>query len=73
MVIAADGTTQYNAPELWAAAKAFAAEQNAQGGIKGHPIQVLACNDKNQPNEATKCARQAISEKVAAMVGGSAH
>ncbi|MFF0044682.1 ABC transporter substrate-binding protein, partial [Streptomyces mirabilis] len=37
--------------------------------IKGGPLKVLTCNEKNDPDEAEKCAQQAVSEKVAAVVG----
>lgn len=51
-------------------AKAFAAKVNGEGGIGGRELQVLTCNDKFDPNEAANCAREAVSEKVAAVVGG---
>jgi ABC-type branched-subunit amino acid transport system substrate-binding protein len=43
---------------------------NASGGVNGHPLKLIQCNDENNPNTATSCARQAISDKVAAVVGG---
>ncbi|WP_328429802.1 ABC transporter substrate-binding protein [Streptomyces sp. NBC_00443] len=42
---------------------------NANGGIKGGPLKVLTCNEKNDPDEAEKCAQQAVAEKVVAVVG----
>ncbi|MFI1034750.1 ABC transporter substrate-binding protein [Streptomyces sp. NPDC020951] len=42
---------------------------NANGGIKGGPLKVITCNDKNDPDEAEKCAQQAVAEKVVAVVG----
>ena len=33
-------------------------------------LKLLTCNDENNPNTATACAREAIQEKVAAIVGG---
>jgi hypothetical protein len=47
-----------------------AAALNKKGGINGAQVQVVSCNDKNDGNEAEKCARQAVSEGVAALVGG---
>jgi branched-chain amino acid transport system substrate-binding protein len=39
------------------------AEINASGGIKGHPIEVVACATNGDPNQATTCARQAVDDK----------
>jgi ABC-type branched-subunit amino acid transport system substrate-binding protein len=52
-----------------AGAKSAIRAINADGGINGHPIELIVCNDKNDPNESTKCARQMIDEKVVATVG----
>jgi branched-chain amino acid transport system substrate-binding protein len=43
---------------------------NKAGGVNGHQLQLIVCNDKNDPNTAANCARQAIQEKVVALVGG---
>jgi ABC-type branched-subunit amino acid transport system substrate-binding protein len=43
---------------------------NANGGIHGQQIQVIPCNDMFDPNKAAACARQAVSDHVAALVGG---
>lgn len=71
MVIAPTDNTVFVLPELEVAAKAAARFLNARGGINGHPIDVLYCNDKNDPNLATKCAQQAVTEKVVALVGSA--
>jgi ABC-type branched-subunit amino acid transport system substrate-binding protein len=42
---------------------------NAQGGIKGHPLKWVHCDDKGDPNVAASCANLLISQdKVRAMV-----
>src|SRR5271165_1656681 len=42
---------------------------NANGGIKGHPLQWVHCDDKGDPNVAATCANQLINQdKVSAMV-----
>ena len=42
---------------------------NAQGGIKGHPLQWVHCDDKGDPNVAATCANQLINQqKVRALV-----
>src|ERR1700691_3735235 len=38
MVIAQSGTDQFNTPELWSAADAYAKQLNAAGGINGRPV-----------------------------------
>ncbi len=34
---------------------------NASGGIHGHPLKIVDCNDQGDPNQATQCAQQATS------------
>jgi ABC-type branched-subunit amino acid transport system substrate-binding protein len=42
---------------------------NAHGGIKGHPLQWVHCDDKGDPNVAASCANQLASQnKVRALV-----
>ncbi len=53
-----------------AAAEAAAASINARGGVNGSPIRIEACDDKFNPNTATACARQAVTDDVVAVVGG---
>jgi ABC-type branched-subunit amino acid transport system substrate-binding protein len=45
-------------------------EINAKGGVNGHLLELVTCNDLNEPNAAIDCARQAIKEEVVALVGG---
>lgn len=56
-------------PDQAKGAIAAAKQITAQGGINGHPVEVLECDTNNDPNTATDCGRQAVSEKVAAVVG----
>ncbi|MBG0857113.1 ABC transporter substrate-binding protein [Streptomyces spinoverrucosus] len=56
-------------PGVRATAQAYEKWINANGGIKGAPLKVLTCNEKNDPAEAEKCAQQAVAEKVVAVVG----
>ncbi len=35
---------------------------NARGGIAGHPLQIVVCTDNVDPNAATQCGRQAVSD-----------
>ncbi|MFF3850761.1 ABC transporter substrate-binding protein [Streptomyces sp. NPDC002328] len=56
-------------PGVRLTAQAYEKWINANGGIKGSPLKVLTCNEKNDPDEAEKCAQQAVAEKVVAVVG----
>ncbi len=55
--------------EVVGAAKAAAKNVNDDGGVQGHPIQVITCDTRFEPNGAADCARKAVSEKVTAVVG----
>ncbi|MFE9402063.1 ABC transporter substrate-binding protein [Streptomyces sp. NPDC006530] len=69
MTWAPDGTSATNAPGMPALAKAFARWVNANGGLGGHELTVLTCNDHNTPVGASDCARRAVKEKAVAVVG----
>jgi ABC-type branched-subunit amino acid transport system substrate-binding protein len=57
-------------PGAYNAAVAAADAVNAAGGVSGHMIQIIDCNDNFNPSDAVACARQAVSEHVTALVGG---
>ncbi|MET7425554.1 ABC transporter substrate-binding protein [Dactylosporangium sp. NPDC005555] len=63
-----DETGSAAAPELVDGANAGLAQVNANGGIKGRPIEMTVCKTGNDPNTADNCARQAQSLGVAAVV-----
>lgn len=69
-VMSADKNSIYQFPTIWTMAADFAKMQNAAGGVNGHPIQVITCNDQADPNQAVACAREAVADKVSALVGG---
>lgn len=58
-------------PESVAAAKAAAASLNKTGGIGGHPVQIVPCDDQGQPNMAAQCGREAVSDGVIAATSSS--
>lgn len=43
---------------------------NNAGGINGHEVVVVPCNEGADPNKAADCARKAVEEGVSAVVGG---
>jgi ABC-type branched-subunit amino acid transport system substrate-binding protein len=51
-------------------AEAAADAINKTGGINGHPIQIITCNDNLNVNDAIACAREAIADHVIAYAGG---
>jgi branched-chain amino acid transport system substrate-binding protein len=65
----AQGTSVY--PEDLSAAKAAALAVNKAGGIHGHPIQIIACDDQVNPNDAATCGQNAVNDKVVAVDSGS--
>ncbi|GGY94646.1 lipoprotein [Streptomyces poonensis] len=69
MTWAPEKTAATNKPGMPAMAKAYARWVNAQGGINGHKLRVLTCNDHNDTVGAAKCARRAVDEGVVAVVG----
>jgi ABC-type branched-subunit amino acid transport system substrate-binding protein len=70
-MVAPTGTPAFNENFEIASVKAAVRGFNARGGIDGHPIELVYCNDKGDPNTTASCARQMISEKVSAVVGGA--
>ncbi|MFJ4921042.1 ABC transporter substrate-binding protein [Streptomyces sp. NPDC088725] len=63
------GTSSTNMPGTPAMAKAFAGWVNATGGLGGHKLRVLTCNEHNTPGGAATCAREAVKADVDAVVG----
>lgn len=69
MTWAPDGTRATNMPGMPAMAQAYARSVNAEGGLNGHELRVLTCNEENSPAGASACARRAVRENVIAVVG----
>ncbi|UQX02346.1 ABC transporter substrate-binding protein [Streptomyces sp. RerS4] len=69
MTFAPIDTKATNMPGMPAMAKAYERWVNANGGINGHKLRVLTCNEKNTPTGAADCARKAITEKAVAVIG----
>jgi branched-chain amino acid transport system substrate-binding protein len=62
--------SNFQSPETVPAAKAVAAAINADGGLGGHPINLVTCDDKNDPTTAGNCARLAAQDGAVAVVEG---
>ncbi|MER6097851.1 ABC transporter substrate-binding protein [Streptomyces sp. NPDC001728] len=69
MTWAPDQTRATNMPGMPAMAQTYARWINSQGGIDGHELRVLTCNEHNTPSGAAACARRAVHENAVAVVG----
>jgi ABC-type branched-subunit amino acid transport system substrate-binding protein len=69
MVLGSIQSSQLAVPGIQYGAQAGADALNAAGGLNGHKIDLIACNDQAEENIAAACARQAVSDKVIAVVG----
>jgi branched-chain amino acid transport system substrate-binding protein len=62
--------TDFSAPETQPVAQAAVKQINAQGGLDGHPVNLIVCDDKESPTVNAACARTAVSDKAIAVVEG---
>lgn len=69
MTFAPEDTQATNMPGMPAMAKAYARWAAARGGIDGHELRVITCNEQNRPQGAASCARRAVKEGAVAVVG----
>jgi ABC-type branched-subunit amino acid transport system substrate-binding protein len=69
MTWAPEKTNATNKPGMPAMAKAYARWVNSHGGINGHRLKVLTCNDHNDFVDAAKCAQRAVDAHAVAVVG----
>ena len=56
-------------PDLPWIAQAFADLINTQGGVNGRPLVVINCDEEGEPAGAARCAQEAVSQRVLAVVG----
>lgn len=69
--IASFESQQFSVPQVRTAVEVAVQAINDAGGIGGRTIEPSFCNDRFDPNEAAICAREAVSEGVVAVVGGT--
>ncbi|MER6912413.1 ABC transporter substrate-binding protein [Streptomyces sp. NPDC000594] len=69
MTFAPEKTGSTNMPGMPAMAHAYARWVNDGGGIDGHQLRVITCNERNTSRGAAACARRAVAEGVDAVVG----
>jgi ABC-type branched-subunit amino acid transport system substrate-binding protein len=70
MTISTYDTDTLNAKAVLDVAQGAVVQINNSGGLGGHELKLITCNDSADPNKAADCARQAVDEGVAALVGG---
>jgi hypothetical protein len=58
-----------NSGDVSDAIDAIEAGVNARGGLAGRPIDIVLCDDQNDPNKATACAQQAVDDGAIAVIG----
>lgn len=63
--------TGISTPDSRAGAQARVDAVNAAGGIKGSPLKLITCDDENDPNTSTTCAREMVSDHVVAVIGAA--
>jgi ABC-type branched-subunit amino acid transport system substrate-binding protein len=56
-------------PGMPGLAEAIGRYFNDNGGVAGHPVKVITCNEQNNSDGAIACANQAISAHAVAVVG----
>jgi ABC-type branched-subunit amino acid transport system substrate-binding protein len=69
LVDSTNGNALFNYPGTWGAAQAASRAINERGGINGHPLSIITCNNQGTPNGAAACAQQAVADKVVAYTG----
>ncbi|MFD0564846.1 ABC transporter substrate-binding protein [Kitasatospora saccharophila] len=71
MTWAPSGTGAADRPGMTALAEAVGRDLNAHGGLAGHQVRVLTCNEHDTTDGATACADQAVSAHAVAVVGSA--
>ncbi|GAA2747831.1 ABC transporter substrate-binding protein [Kitasatospora cinereorecta] len=69
MTWAPSGTGSADRPGVTALAEAIGRTTDAKGGLGGHHLRVLTCNEHNTADGATACARQAADAHAVAVIG----
>jgi branched-chain amino acid transport system substrate-binding protein len=58
-------------PEIVDGVQARINQLNAAGGIDGRQVKLIVCNEQYNPDQAASCAREAVSDGVAAVIATS--
>jgi ABC-type branched-subunit amino acid transport system substrate-binding protein len=60
----------YALPEMVTGAQAGVNRVNSEGGVEGHKLELVSCDDQGNPNNDAACGREAVADGVVAVVGG---
>ncbi|MFE1317217.1 ABC transporter substrate-binding protein [Kitasatospora phosalacinea] len=71
MTWAPSGTGAADRPGMTALAEAVGRELNEHGGLNGHRVRILTCNEHDTTDGATACAEQAVNARAVAVVGSA--
>jgi len=71
MAIATRNNPGDSEANLFAAAQAETDTVNAAGGVNGHKLVLLQCDENLNPNLEAACVNKAVADKVSAVVGSS--
>lgn len=70
MTMSSYDTDTLNVKEILDIAQGAVVEINNGGGLNGHEVKLITCNDGADPNQAADCARQAVDEGASAVIAG---
>jgi len=69
MIVGIENNPIYSAPESFQGAEAAVDAINASGGVNGHKLILITCNNQLNPNAEAACISEAASDNVSALVG----
>ncbi|MFD8753761.1 ABC transporter substrate-binding protein [Kitasatospora sp. NPDC059577] len=69
MTWAPSGTGSADRPGMTAIASAIGQDVNTKGGLNGHRLRVITCNEHNTADGARACAQQAVDARAVAVLG----
>lgn len=69
-VISQDTGPDFSSPDVPPISAATVAQINASGGLAGHKINLVVCNDNQNPTAGGNCARAAVADHSVAVVEG---
>lgn len=69
-VISQDTGPDFSSPDVPPISAATVAQINSSGGLAGHKIHLVVCNDNQDPTDGGNCARAAVADHSVAVVEG---
>jgi ABC-type branched-subunit amino acid transport system substrate-binding protein len=69
MTWAPSGTGAFDRTGVTALADLIGRDVNSKGGVNGHHLKVITCNEHNTVDGGNACVREAVAQKVVAVIG----